>query len=164
MKIPDVIIHEVKHSLYCLDEIYKLNDLLEKYKEEWLRDRQEVYGRIRVSNYDQTRIQSNVYNFDNPVISMFTEIDNLDKNYYATIKPIRVKLERLKEVATFLLEEDEETRDVLRHLYLIHLPRGDIVKLLDLTLLELSQIEHRGIMNIARKCYENNTFARRDYE
>ena len=124
--------------------------MAELHREESIYNEQlnEIYLRIRVTDYEASRIQSNS-SPDEKNINMVIQADRLKKMFEEKIEPLNKEIVRASLVTAFIKSMGDNSGKALLMYYTQHKKKNEIGKILDLTREEVNDSLAKGEERIA---------------
>ena len=124
--------------------------MAELHREESIYNEQlnEIYLRIRVTDYEASRIQSNS-SPDEKNINMVIQADRLKKMFEEKIEPLKKEIVRASLVTAFIKSMGDNSGKALLMYYTQHKKKNEIGKILDLTREEVNDSLAKGEERIA---------------
>lgn len=153
--IPETTMQLTLYVLQTLGEVPLY--MAELHREESIYSEQlnELYSRIRVTDYESSRIQSNGKP-DEKNISMMLQADRLKKKFEEKIEPLKKELIRASLVTAYIKGLDDNSGKALKMYYMQHKKKSDIERALELTREETADVLSKGEVRVAEFLTKKN--------
>lgn len=153
--IPETTMQLTLYVLQTLGEVPLY--MAELHREESIYSEQlnELYSRIRVTDYESSRIQSNGKP-DEKNISMMLQADRLKKKFEEKIEPLKKELIRASLVTAFIKGLGDNSGKALQMYYMQHKKKSDIERALELTREETADVLSKGEVRVAEFLTKKN--------
>ena len=138
-------------TIYVLQPLGEVHIYMaELHREESIYNEQlnELYSRIRVTDYESARIQSNGRP-DEKNISMMIQADRLKKKFEEKIEPLKKEIVRSSLVTAYIKSMGDNSGKALRMSYAQHRKKSEIGEILEITREEVNDSLAKGEERVA---------------
>ena len=141
--IPATTMQLTLYVLQTLGEVPLYRAELHREESIYSEQLNELYSRIRVTDYESSRIQSDGKP-DEKNISMLLQADRLKRKFEEKIEPLKREIVRATVVTTYINQMSDNIGIALKMHYIEHKKKAEIAKKLGLSNLEASDCISKG--------------------